>query len=188
MKLEFITEDDQYERLLSEPVHLRAQEWRRIRRRSSLAAVSSPLLTDNVVEKEVRRSVRGPEVDNDAERLAEKLRNDEQKDQLLEDSRAEGDREAYVFGSRIFALSLKYQQPRAADSDSGGEMDDYDVMYGIRQLKAGKRFQNWKNQVEKNAQAEQQKDEEQVDIINEFFEAIDQTVPMRNRITDQKGP
>jgi|TARA_B110001450_G_scaffold63627_1_gene60333 hypothetical protein len=67
-------------------------------------------------------------------------------------------------------------------------MDNYDVMYGIRQLKAGKRFQNWKNQVEKNAQAEQQKDEEQVDIINEFFEAIDQTVPMRNRITDQKGP
>ena len=108
MKLEFITEDDQYERLLSAPVHLGATEWRRIRRRSSLAAISSPLLTDNVVEKEVRRSIRGPEVDNDAERLAEKLGNDEQKDHLLEDSAAEADREAYVFGLRIFALSLKY--------------------------------------------------------------------------------
>ena len=183
-----MTEDDQYERLLSGPLRLGAQQWRQIRRRSSLAAVSSPLLTDNAVEKEVRRSVRGPEDDADSERLAERLRNDEQQRQLLEDSRAEEDREAYVFDLKIFALSLKYRQPRAADSDSDEEMGNYDVMYGIRQLKAGKRFQNWKNQVEKNAQAEQQKDEEQVDIINEFFEAIDQTVPMRNRITDQKGP
>jgi len=179
-----MTEGDQYERLLSGPVHLGAAEWRRIRRRSSLAAVSSPLLTECKIEKEVRRSIQGPEPDNDSERLAElaaKLRDDE-------DASADEDREAYIFDLKIFALSLKYEFPRAADSESDGEMDKYDVMYGIRQLKAGKRFQNWKNQVEKNAQAEQQKDEEQVDIINEFFEAIDQTVPMRNRITDQKGP
>jgi hypothetical protein len=179
-----MTEGDQYERLLSGPVHLGAAEWRQIRRRSSLAVVSSQLLTECKIEKELRRSIQDPEPDDDSDRLGElaaRLRNDE-------DASADEDREAYIFDLKIFALSLKYQQPRATDTESDGEVDKYDVVYGIRQLKAAKRFQNWKNQVEKNAQAEQQKEEEQVDIINEFFEAIDQTVPMRNRITDQKGP
>lgn len=132
-------------------MHIEAAEWRRIRRRSSLAVVRSPLLTESKLKKAVRRSVQGPESDIESERLAEPAA--EFKDD--EDVRVDEDREAYIFDLKIFALSLKYQPARAVDSESDAEMDKYDVMYGIRQLKAGKRFQNWKNQVEKNAQAEQ---------------------------------
>ena len=114
-----MTEGDQYERLLSRPVHLGAAEWRQIHRRSSLAVVSSELLTECKIEKESRRSIQNPEADDDSERLGElaaRLRNDE-------DASVDEDREAYIFDLKIFALSLKYQQPRATDTESDGEMD-----------------------------------------------------------------
>ena len=71
LKLEFMTEGDQYERLLSGPVRLGAAEYRKIRRRPSLPAVRSPLLTECEIENEDRRSLRCPETEKGSESLAE---------------------------------------------------------------------------------------------------------------------
>lgn len=99
--------------------------------------------------------------------------------------------EKWILHFKSFLLKIKLHKKQLEEKklmkQANDEIEFYDMFYGPRQLRSRKKFEQYNLFKEKQKALEEQKEDDMVDIIQDFFEDLNTKAQMKDRITESKN-